>query len=298
MIFPTEHLQVFPDGIAQTTILRNITCPYCGNPISAQPSNKEHVVGRNFVPKGSLQKSWNLIVQAHVACNHFKSDLEDDLSAISLQPDVSGNHSRDDEALRQEAKRKGRSWNRMVGKRVHESHTNIDLILSTEERAAIKLGITGPPSTQPDRAFALAKMHLMAFWYLLTYDGADGSAGWWPGVYAPIEMAHRSDWGNDRFIWFMREAREWEMRLVTSFANGFYKVAIRKHPSAPIWSWAFEWNENIRLIGFSGDKEQIQSRTVPPLRHDHEFRNTKNDFLRIRLEKSLESTSDVLFAME
>ena len=34
--------------------LRNLTCPYCGVAIDAKTATKEHVVGRRFVPKGTL----------------------------------------------------------------------------------------------------------------------------------------------------------------------------------------------------------------------------------------------------
>jgi hypothetical protein len=36
-------------------------------------------------------------------------------------------------------------------------------------------------------------------------------------------------------------------------ADGFLKVAIRRKPNADCWSWALEWNENMRVIGFFGD---------------------------------------------
>src|SRR5689334_12269149 len=64
--------------------LNNITCPYCGIDLVQQNAIKEHVVGRRFVPKGKLAHSWNLILQACRQCNEKKSDLEDDISAISL----------------------------------------------------------------------------------------------------------------------------------------------------------------------------------------------------------------------
>ena len=42
------------------------------------------MIGRRFVPKGKLNNQWNLIVRVCIKCNNKKSDLEDDISAISM----------------------------------------------------------------------------------------------------------------------------------------------------------------------------------------------------------------------
>jgi hypothetical protein len=45
-----------------------------------------------FVPKGTLENQWNLILNACRNCNGRKADLENDISAITMQPDVLGKH--------------------------------------------------------------------------------------------------------------------------------------------------------------------------------------------------------------
>ncbi|MGY4282022.1 5-methylcytosine-specific restriction endonuclease McrA [Bradyrhizobium sp. LM2.7] len=56
--------------------LDNRTCLYCGLVEAEEnPFTVEHVVGRRFVPKGSLDKSWALIGNACLRCNNKKSDL-------------------------------------------------------------------------------------------------------------------------------------------------------------------------------------------------------------------------------
>lgn len=87
-------------------VLNNITCVYCNTLLDEAESTKEHTIGRRFVPKGTLARSWNLIVRACGECNGRKSDLEDDLSAVSMHPDSAGDHARDDEILVSEATRK------------------------------------------------------------------------------------------------------------------------------------------------------------------------------------------------
>jgi hypothetical protein len=71
-------------------VLSNITCAYCGEDLSTETEDTEHVVGRRFVPKGSLDGAWNIILKACKRCNREKGDLEDDISAITMQPTVAG----------------------------------------------------------------------------------------------------------------------------------------------------------------------------------------------------------------
>src|SRR5712671_7028860 len=85
--------------------LDNRTCLYCGaDPTVDSPHTVEHVVGRRFVPKGSLHQSWALIGNACATCNGVKADLEDDISAITLQPSLGERHT--DPMLDAEATRK------------------------------------------------------------------------------------------------------------------------------------------------------------------------------------------------
>ena len=72
-------------------VLRNLTCPYCGDRFDPETSAaKEHVIGRRFVPRGCFAGQWNLILNACERCNRNKGDLEDDISIITMMPDVTG----------------------------------------------------------------------------------------------------------------------------------------------------------------------------------------------------------------
>src|SRR6266566_4636715 len=78
----------------KATKLGNVNCVYCGEKdMVEKPLTDEHVIGRRFVPKGSLARGWTLIVRSCERCNNQKSDLEDDISAITLLPDPGGSHS-------------------------------------------------------------------------------------------------------------------------------------------------------------------------------------------------------------
>src|SRR5258707_376485 len=110
--------------INRAICLANMTCPYCGIRRSDDaPFEDEHVIGRRFVPKGALANSMNLIVQACRACNGEKSDLEDEISAVTLQPAIGDPHP--DPVLSSEAARKaGGSYSRQTKKLVADSYEN------------------------------------------------------------------------------------------------------------------------------------------------------------------------------
>lgn len=116
----------------QPELLQNVTCCYCRTSLADVPSNKEHVIEKNFVPKGSLQKSWNLIAQACVSCNTRKSDLEDDMALLSLQHyPFDGTDPESDAAVRGCFKKASRTYSRHAKKPVSKS---------TEERTLRRRG--------------------------------------------------------------------------------------------------------------------------------------------------------------
>ena len=278
--------------------LKNVTCVYCGCDLAGSGSTKEHVVGRRFVPKGLLDGQWNLIVRACSACNVRKSDLEDDVSAITLAPPVAFVGERRDSPFAAEAYRKAsRSVSRFTGKRVVDSphEGNITLPLGGAVTATMKY--VGPPQLESRRAFELARLQLSAFFYLVTFDEASSKGGFWPGLYVPLLMAPQTDWGNAHFMAFMHAVASWELRFLGFTANECFKIAIRRHPSADTWAWALEWNRNFRLSGFFGDPApadvivgtfpQFQLRSAPL---------APNGFVSMRLERRLTEAEDSLFA--
>ena len=137
-------------------ILDNTTCPYCGLPINFNDRDswdKDHVIGRRFVPKGELNNQWNLQVNAHKNCNNFKSKLEDDISAISMQPDGLGYHHSDNDNLRNDSKRKEKSISKYTGKPVKDSYTTINTKATVFDRIDLNASFTSPPQISDDRIF-------------------------------------------------------------------------------------------------------------------------------------------------
>jgi len=243
-------------------LLDNETCVYCGTCLDGVPVTKEHVIGRRFIPKGKLDGQWNLIVRACERCNKLKADLEDDLSAISMHADVRGRHAEPDQVLIAEAARKAeRSMSRRTGKAVKDSFETLTVRWPIAPGAELEYNAVGPPQANSDRVFELSRLQIMAIFYWLTYDYTIKRGRYWQGEFLPIVEAARSDWGNLVHRAFMEAVLNWEPRILAIGAGGFFKVAIRRHPSAVCWSWALEWNQNYRIVGFCGEQEPAEQLT-------------------------------------
>ena len=284
-----------PSGTpTQPTTLDNLSCIYCGVSLENRTKTKEHVIGRRFVPKGKLDRSWNLIARACLDCNRDKADLEDDISAISMQPSVDGEHATDDSELKAEAVRKGGSFSRMTGKRVDRSSETFELQLPPFGGLEIGVTLTGPPRIDEDRLYELASLHVRGFFYFVTYDSLQRTGGFFPCY--PLQFALRSDWGNSLQSSFMSAVAVWEPRLCLSAAGGFFKAMIRRQPDRTCWAWALEWNQNIRVIGFSGDMEaaqevygELDKVAMKP------FADDGGSVWRHRFEQPLQNEDDLMF---
>lgn len=279
-------------------LLNNKTCPYCGEMIRPAEVTKEHVIGRRFVPRGKLNGYWNLIVWACKACNNHKSKLEDDISAITMQPDCCGRHAVDDDALKKASTRKGvSSISRRTGKPVIESSEEHKIEIPFGPNIEMTFTLVSPPHIAQERKWELARLHLMGFFYFISFDHKNRTGGFWPGDYMPLHEALRSDWGNPVQIGFMEEVSMWGHRLCAISADGFFKIMIRRHPSAECWSWALEWNQKLRLIGFFGDKEaaELVVEAFQPAR-GHQIPQGPNRHIGLREEIALREEDDKMFA--
>lgn len=104
----------------QPTRLHNKRCAYCNAEFARDNEpQKEHVIGRRFVPKGSHDRQWNLHLNSCNECNQRKSELENDISAITMISQFSGKS--EDELLLSEVSRKSRTKSNRTGKPVSDS---------------------------------------------------------------------------------------------------------------------------------------------------------------------------------
>ena len=253
------------------------------------------------MPRGKLNGNWNLIVNACQTCNGIKGGLEDDISAITMQPDALGRFGHNDPTGISEAERKANdSYSRRTNRLVKDSHEQSKLNLSSRHGMSLKFGFTGPPQVDQDRIFQLAQAQLMGFFYLLTFKEDDKRGHFWPGNFHPIMASSRNDWGNAVLRAFSNYIVDWEPRIFASNADGFYKIVIRKYPDNICWSWALEWNHSMRVVGFFGDTVTILDimEDLPKLKMQ-EISDGPNATIRFRRETPLaENDDDKLFYCE
>jgi hypothetical protein len=237
------------EEVTGPVVLKNCTCGYCETALSRDNRTTEHLVGRRFVPKGSLNGQWNLIFNACRPCNHAKSQLEDDISATSLQPDAIGRfHPLADSSHREEAQRKGaRSHSRRTGSPIASSHERLTVTYNMGP-ATMSFSYIGPPQVDEDRIVALARFQVVGLYYWITYDEAQRRGDFIDGVFVSLRSVLRSDWGNAVQRAFMQKVLTWEERLIGRTGGGNFQVAIRKLKGVSCWSWALEWN---RIFGRS-----------------------------------------------
>ena len=278
-------------------LLKNTVCAYCHMPLTASTATKEHVVGRKFVPTGKLDNQWSLILRACLPCNTRKSELEDDIAAISMQPDAFNKYPVTDDALVASAKRKAeRSVSRKTKKPVKDSQALLSVSGQLRSGLVANFSFTGSPQIDDHRIFELARYHLMAFFFI-TYDKDAERGWWWPGEFLPFLHTRRSDWGNASWKGFMHTVSTWDMRMQAATAEDFFRCSIRRHPQAECWSWALEWNKQHRIAGFFGDTLTAQL-IVDSLPQEHftTFFEEQGQTLRYRQDEPLTEAEDTLFA--
>lgn len=241
----------------QPTILRNQRCAFCDCELNNENTDKEHVIARRFVPKGYMDRQWNLLLNSCRSCNRRKADLENDISAITMQPHPLTQVAPHEPHL-SEAARKAKTRSPRTGKPVRESEekTQIDGKLGP---ARLKIGLIAPPQIDRDRAYELARFQVAGFFYFLTYNNEQGCGSIWPGSYMPFLLVGSTDWGHPTLKGFAQVTYSWPYRLIAHTGNGHYAVAIKKHPTNNLWSFALEWNKNIRLAGFLGNETVAQA---------------------------------------
>lgn len=275
--------------------LSNRTCLYCGaQPTTDSPHTVEHVIGRRFVPKGSLHQSWALIGKACAICNGEKAGLEDDISAITLQPNLGEQHS--DPVLQAEAVRiSANSISRRTKKRVADSHEEDSVSGTIMSALDFTANFIMPPQLDQKRVHRLAEFHLQGFFYLMSYDESGGIGGFLPGPIGFAANANRPDWGNEHLRGFADQTKDWSLQLDCVCASGFFKIRMRRETEqSALWAFALEWNQMHRVVGYFGDLERAQGyfNALPPLK----WKTLKPD-TRYRQEIALASEEDTLFTV-
>jgi len=95
----------------------------------------------------------------------------------------------------------------------------------------------------------------------------------------------------------MAETKHWDWRVHAVTADGYFKLAIKKHIDELLWSFAVEWNESYRIVGFFGDTAGlIMLRDRLPELAMQTIHAKGDDWVRHRREVPLCDEDDKLFS--
>ena len=202
-----------------------------------------------------------------------------------------------DARLQTEAKRRGqRSGSRKTGKPVASSDESLEVTAPLFNAGELKVAFAAPAQLDDARAFELARLQMLGFFYFITYQDDLAVGHTWPGGFFPVHGTIKSDWGNPVHRAFMKETATWDYRFVLNSASGYYRAIIRRHPSLVCWSWAVEWNDAYRLVGFLGEEPAAQSvANLLPRIPVRLLKQGQNRWLRFRTEEPLGESEDTLF---
>jgi hypothetical protein len=277
--------------------LKNRTCIYCGRSFGNDARRtREHVIGLNFVPEKSFKANdWNLIVWACGSCNHKKAKLEGEISAITLQPSIGTAHL--DRTLGSLAERKAsKAHSVATGKTVRGSYEKVSLTHLLASNIPMRFDFVTLPRLLPDRVVALAGAQIHAFFYFLTYNESQGRGSFLPGGIVWSAFAQKADWGNAQFLAFALLVQGWNGRVRGNAAEDYFRIVIKRDPlGIDLWSFALEWNQNYRIIGFFGDASSAAVYVAGFL--SFEWMGL-GETARMREETPLNSSRDVLFACQ
>ncbi len=282
----------------------NQYCLYCGRyigPNSNINSNREHLIGRNFVPKGTLSEknSFNFIFRACEDDNHFKSELERHISSISLfAAATQGDSSKEVEQL---ALHK-------ASKDYHPDKQGIKVIDSQEKLEFSFIGnnfklnftVIGPP--QPNQAYikCLAFMQMQALFSLLSTPRPYNNKNLLllPDKYFYfLDYWPKSDWGNVILNYLTKAINEWEQIAIIRTAKDNFKTIIKCDPISKLWFWALEWNKSFRIAGFIGSIDLVENFIAKLPKEDIKIIQEEINYkLSLKTEIALKEDEDELFS--
>ena len=279
----------------RTISIANGWCAYCSRPLTARTRTRDHLLARRFVPQGTLLNSFNIGLWACGNCNTRKSRLEDDISAITMQPNVDGIYARDDDRLRRTAERKARgSISADTGIHVARSRPKLNVNLPFG-LASTNIEFTGAARIDDARAEQLAWLQVQGIFYFQTFRRELGRGRLLQRQNFHMAcIASRADWGNPRMRAFMSAATA-EPQFHATLADGYFRAWLRARADG-LLAWAVEWNESYRCVGFWGDPAVCQAAiaALPELEVEFVAGDTTNG-LAFRIETALPDDEDDLF---
>lgn len=275
----------------------NQHCLYCGVYVGAESqitSNKEHLIGRNFVPKGSLEgHHFNFIFRACQECNNLKSVAERHVSSVTLfnSPGRLLDNDVDMLALHKASRDYHPKKKGVLVKDAHDQHT-IELGWAG---ANARFDLVGPPQLDDEAVYLLACKHIQGIFSLISTEDPRVSE---KTRLLPTDRVRcfgcfiYRDWGNSQLMEVARRSMDWTPYANIVSANGYFKLVVKERKTTKELFWALEWNKFLRVIGV----------ICPPTAEPDLFSNLPelnwrylSDGWRSRREIPLSEGNDILF---
>jgi hypothetical protein len=282
----------------------NQWCPYCGRLVgvgSKLRSDKEHLIGRNFVPTGTLANgAWNFILRSCRDCNAIKAEVERHISSVTLFTSAG---RAEDASLDALAVRKASAdfHPDVKGVTVASAFVESRVEVPLAPGGRLTLNLVGPPQLNRDYVRLLATRQIQALFALITTEDPrliEKTKILPADRVVPFGSFNRLDWGNPHLRELERRTKQWQCCLNVVSAEGFFKGILRRPPRDEMgWFWALEWNRSLRIVGaiFEASDTPDWFQDLPEL----DWRRSRDGKGRIRTETPLpEEEEDTLFSFE
>ena len=281
----------------------NQYCLYCGRLVgtnSSLESNKEHLIGREFVPTGEFGNGslFNFIFRACKECNDEKSDIERHLSSITLFNSPARNDSQAHNEIAQRKAKKDYHPNKQ-GILIKDSGDSFT-VSSDFGPASVSFDMSVPPQADEKCIELLAYRHVQGIFSLITSRDpltAKGTCLLSKKYFHLHASFVNSDWGNLQLLKIMERASEIPCYANIETANGFFKAILRREKGkSGEWFWALEWNKSLRIVGAISPPERHPRifEDLPSLKWN-EIGQLDGARTRIRKEVPLEPERDLMF---
>jgi hypothetical protein len=237
----------------------NIHCLYCDTflgPGTTATVTKEHLIGRRFVPKGSLDSGqrFNFIFSACDECNGHKARFEDHVSAVCM---MWSRRAAEEPSFLAEAFRKtANSYHPLrPGVKIADASEHPRISGSFGD-ANVQMTFAAPPRIDQSHVSGLAAMHVQALYSLATtrdHRSRESLKRLAPTNIWILDWYPASDWGNPALVEARKRITRRPPVITVNAAEGAFRATLRRDYAEQPWCWALEWNHAIRVIGAIGD---------------------------------------------
>lgn len=240
----------------------NQHCLYCGVLVglgATVASDREHLIGRNFVPTGTIGgNEFNFLFRSCINCNRQKSDAERHISSVTL---INSPARSSDDRVDTMAKRKAVADFHPDKKGIPVGNATEHMTLKYNHGlGSLKFELVSGPQVNGDLVKLLAYKQVQALFSLVTTENYAISTN-----LRLLPLRHFryfgsftfEDWGNCHLHEITQRVRNWPCPANIVAAHGYFK-AILKSCREMGWFWALEWNKYLRVVGAIGRDEIFQ----------------------------------------